>query len=216
VLRRTNDGGTLTVNFEELRALVLEDPAFEDAAIELARPGENARITFICDAVDARMLVGSSGEAYPGTLGAPDPVTSGRVNVLTRLAIFAAGEIPSVFRGQRSTLLDMHHAEPETPFHQGHVLAIAFKVKAGLADTAYHDAILKAELGSRGGSPKRRSTQRRITSAPATGTISTAICPTSWWCRRCAGTRTHPRIGCTGTACFPAACRCSCIRVNST
>src|SRR5258706_3638179 len=104
--------GTLTLDRDELRALVLEDTAFDDATIELANPGENVRITFICDAADARMMVSGAGEAYPGALGAADPVRSGRVNVLTGFTIMAAGEIPSVFLGQRSTLLDMHHAQP--------------------------------------------------------------------------------------------------------
>ena len=140
------DRGTLTLCRDELRTLVLEDTAFDDATIEFASPGEDVRITFICDAADARMMVGGAGEAYPGVLGAPDPVRKGRVNVLTGFTIMAAGEIPSVFRGQRSALLDMHHSQPETPFHHTHVIVIAFKVKAGLPDTRYHDAILQAEL----------------------------------------------------------------------
>ena len=140
------DRGTLKLDGGELRSLVLEDTAFEDATIELASPGENVRITFICDAADARMMVGGAGEAYPGMLGAPEPVRNGRVNVLTGLAIMMAGEIPSVFRGQRSTLLDMHHARPETPFHRTYNLVVAFKLRSGLPDVSYHDAILKAEL----------------------------------------------------------------------
>ena len=140
------DQGAFTFDADELRALVVEDPAFESACVELACPEEDVRITYICDAADARIMVSTAGEAYPGTLGAPDLVHSGRVHVLKGLAIMVAGEIPSVFRGQRSTLLDMHHPHPDTPFHHTYNLVIAFKVRTGLPDAKYHVAIQQAQL----------------------------------------------------------------------
>ena len=40
----------------------------------------------------------------------------------------------------------MHHPAPETPFHRTYNVVVAFKVKTGLSDVKYHDAIQQAQL----------------------------------------------------------------------
>ncbi|MFC1986986.1 glycine/sarcosine/betaine reductase component B subunit [Chloroflexota bacterium] len=140
------ENAELVVNKEELRSLVLQDSCIEEAEVELARPGEDVRITFLCDVVDARVKASGAGEAYPGTIGRSQAAGHGRTNVLTGLTVMAAGDIPSVFLGMRGALLDMHHPEPDSPFHHTHNLVIAFKFKTGFSDSAYHDMIQRAEL----------------------------------------------------------------------
>jgi sarcosine reductase len=45
-------GSALTVSKEEMRSLVLADPAFSAVDIQLVQPGDAARITQITDVVD--------------------------------------------------------------------------------------------------------------------------------------------------------------------
>ncbi|UCF09319.1 MAG: hypothetical protein JSW65_04450, partial [Candidatus Bipolaricaulota bacterium] len=60
-------GGTLTVDADEVRALVLEDSRIADVALEVAAPGDSARIVHCLDAVEPRAKVGD-GTVFPGIL----------------------------------------------------------------------------------------------------------------------------------------------------
>lgn len=49
--------GTLFLNLEELKGLILKDEVIADVSIEVAHPGEKTRIIHVLDAVEPRVKV---------------------------------------------------------------------------------------------------------------------------------------------------------------
>ncbi len=64
-MRTGVDGGTLVVNREEVRRLVLGDSHFADVQVHLVRPGETIRIINAKDAVEPRWKVSWAGRGVP-------------------------------------------------------------------------------------------------------------------------------------------------------
>ena len=83
--------GLLQINDQEIKARVLEDKNIKDASIELARPGESARIIHVLDAVEPRCKADDSPSCFPGFLGLPATVGSGTTNRLEGVALVAIG-----------------------------------------------------------------------------------------------------------------------------
>jgi glycine reductase len=80
--------GVLTLDREELLALVREDGRILDARLDLARPGEAARIVNVDDVIPAMVKVDGPGQVYPGQCGrAVDTVGTGRTHRLTGFAV---------------------------------------------------------------------------------------------------------------------------------
>jgi hypothetical protein len=76
-------GGVLEINREELLESIRQDPLVDRVDVEVARPGESARIITVRDAIEPRVKVSGAGVAYPGILGrAVDTVGQGRTNRL--------------------------------------------------------------------------------------------------------------------------------------
>src|ERR1700694_2730364 len=80
-------GRALTVSKEELRSLVLADPAFSAVDIQLVKPGEAARITQITDVVEPRAKPGGTGGVFPGLLSPVEPAGGGRTDRLRGVAV---------------------------------------------------------------------------------------------------------------------------------
>lgn len=79
--------GILTIDADELRARLLPDPHFHDVCVDLVRPGESSRVHNIIDVVEPRIRVSAPGSDFPGMLGPPVPVGSGRTHRLAGLAV---------------------------------------------------------------------------------------------------------------------------------
>jgi len=77
--------GVLSVNREELRRLLLEDPRLRQIDIDVANPGDRCRIARVADVVEPRARV--SGQDFPGALGAHDSAGSGATIVLRGAAV---------------------------------------------------------------------------------------------------------------------------------
>lgn len=58
--------GVLSIDVDSLVALVLEDPAITHARIEIAHPGDSARINGFRDVLEPRVKVEGPGVCYPG------------------------------------------------------------------------------------------------------------------------------------------------------
>jgi glycine reductase len=82
--------GTLHVDRDELRRLVLQGGDFEDCAVEVVRPGEAVRLIHVMDAVEPRYKPG--GSAFPGFLGLPKTAGEGRTHRLGGMAVLTVGE----------------------------------------------------------------------------------------------------------------------------
>ncbi len=84
-------GGTLVIDKQELKEQLLDDPAFADVKIDLARPGESSRIVHVFDVVEPRWKVEGPGNVFPGFVGPPTTVGQGRTNALSGAAVVVAG-----------------------------------------------------------------------------------------------------------------------------
>ncbi|MBI4298130.1 MAG: hypothetical protein HY676_06340 [Chloroflexi bacterium] len=84
--------GVLTVNKEELRRQILEDAAFSDAEVHIARPGEGTRINGVREVMEPRWKVEGPGQVFPGFVGPPVTVGEGKTNRLAGTALIAVSE----------------------------------------------------------------------------------------------------------------------------
>jgi glycine reductase complex component B subunit alpha and beta len=81
------ENGTLFVDREELRRLLLQDGRLSDVNIELAGPGESCRILRVCDVVEPRAKADPEGTDFPGALGKELIAGQGRTCVLRGCAV---------------------------------------------------------------------------------------------------------------------------------
>src|SRR5262245_66352803 len=73
----------LDIDPDEMLEPVRRNPLVERASLEVARPGESARIVTIQDIIEPRVKARGRGIAYPGIIGRPvDTVGEGRTNRL--------------------------------------------------------------------------------------------------------------------------------------
>ena len=77
-------GGVLTVNKDELTALLMQDERLGGVEIDAAHPGENTRIMPVKDAIEPRCKLEGPGEVFPGWIGDVEnagrgPPVTGRV-----------------------------------------------------------------------------------------------------------------------------------------
>lgn len=80
--------GTLTVNTDELCALVREDPKVTRVEISVTSPGESTRIIHVQDVLEPRVKVEGEGTPFPGVCGRPvDTVGSGVTHRLGDLIV---------------------------------------------------------------------------------------------------------------------------------
>ena len=87
------EGGTLTVNQEELKALLLEDAALSAVEFDVAHPGDETRIMPVKDAVEPRCKLEGEGEVFPGFIGPVDTVGQGKTLVLEGMAVLTTGRL---------------------------------------------------------------------------------------------------------------------------
>jgi len=88
------DSGVLEIDRDAVAAAVHHDPLVRDVRLEIARPGESARIWPVRDVVEPRVKVSGPGVAYPGWFGRSiETVGRGRTH---RLAGVGVVEVSSV------------------------------------------------------------------------------------------------------------------------
>ena len=89
--RRTSyDNGVLQVNKDQLLGMILSDKRITKADIDIVRPGEEARITWVRDVVEPRVKASGSGRVFPGIIGLPEPVGAGRTHRLSGIGVVAS------------------------------------------------------------------------------------------------------------------------------
>ena len=105
--------GTLTINKEELKALLLEDERLASVDLDLAHPDENTRIMPVKDVVEPRCKLEGPGEVFPGFIGSVETVGMGKTLVLEGMAVLTAGRLVAAQEG----IVDMSGPGAEyTPF----------------------------------------------------------------------------------------------------
>lgn len=148
--RTTLEDGRLVVNRDEIRDVALGDPHVRAVGIEIARPGDRLRIIHCLDVVEPRAKVSGPGDVFPGFLGPPVTVGSGRTHVLVGAAVVSTGTYPALtdpWWSNREALIDM--AEPGarySPFARTQNLVLSFETAAGLTPAQQDHAIRVAAL----------------------------------------------------------------------
>lgn len=85
--------GLLTINKDELIALIKQDANIKSVDIDLAHPGENVRIMPVKDAIEPRCKLEGKGEVFPGFIGDVEDCGEGKTLVLTGAAVLTTGRV---------------------------------------------------------------------------------------------------------------------------
>lgn len=136
--RTAVENGTLVINKEAVRQLVLADSHFADVNVQLARPGETIRIINAKDAVEPRWKVAGPGGVFPGFLSAPTTVGEGRTHRLSGVAVLeVVAPVPGEQTHFREQILDMSGPGAElSPFARTLNLALEFTPHPNLFPSA--------------------------------------------------------------------------------
>ena len=111
--RTSWSNGTLTIDREELEVRVLEDPRVRRAAIDIAAPGESARIVHVADVLEPRVKVDGPGMTFPGVCGRPvDSVGEGVTHRLGGLGVVESALGPRA-AAVRTMTADEAHLLPQ-------------------------------------------------------------------------------------------------------
>ncbi len=87
------NGGVLTVNKQELTNLILEDRRLKTLELDIAKPGEEVRIIPVKDVIEPRIKVSGQGKVFPGFMGKPVTVGSGKTYALKGMSVVTCGKI---------------------------------------------------------------------------------------------------------------------------
>ena len=137
------ENGTIYVNAEELKALLLEDENLKSVELEIAKPGESVRIMPVKDVIEPRVKVNGGGNLFPGVISKVEKLGSGRTNVLKGSAVVTTGKIVGFQEG----IIDMcGEGAKYTPFSQLNNLVVVCEPIDGLAKHAHEKAVRFAGL----------------------------------------------------------------------
>lgn len=127
-------GSALYVNEAELKDHLLPDPYIQDIRLDVARPGESARIVNAIDVVEPRDKASGPRTVFPGRQGPPAQVGSGVTNSLAGMAVVGTAEpfIGEEYWYAREAIIDMSGpGAAYSPFSETVNLALQFTPKPG-------------------------------------------------------------------------------------
>lgn len=137
------ENGVLFVNKDEIVNLVLEDEHIKAVEVDIAKPGEETRITPVKDVIEPRVKVEGNGGIFPGVISKVETVGSGRTHVLEGAAIVTCGKIVGFQEG----IIDMSGPGAEyTPFSKLNNLCLVIEPVDGLKQYDYEHAARMAGL----------------------------------------------------------------------
>lgn len=138
------DNGVLEIDRAGLRTLLLDDDAFADVSLEVARPGEPARIIHVMDAAEPRWKP-EPGSTFPLFVGPPKTVGDGRTVRLDGVAVVSTSEAvagePTYWR---EGIIDMSGAGADaTPLSATTNLVLTFTPSPLYLDATRPDAVIE-------------------------------------------------------------------------
>jgi len=137
------ENGTLYVNKDQIIKLVLEDEHLKSCDIDIARPGEEVRITPVKDVIEPRVKVEGEGGIFPGMISKVTTVGSGKTNVLKGAAVVTCGKIVGFQEG----IIDMTGPGADfTPFSKTNNLVVIVEPIEGIEPHQYEAAARMAGL----------------------------------------------------------------------
>jgi sarcosine reductase len=142
--------GVLTINADELTALIQEDGRIASARVEVAAPGEPVRIVHCLDAIEPRVKLKGPGATFPGFLGGPQTTGRGVTIRLAGVSVITSSRFPKPFSGllaAREAIVDMSGpAMNYSPFSQLLNVVLLLNPQPGLDNADYDDAVRRASL----------------------------------------------------------------------
>ena len=137
------ENGTLFVSEQELVNLIMEDEHIKNVKVELAKPGEETRITPVKDVIEPRVKVEGPGGIFPGVVNKVTTVGTGRTHVLSGAAVVTCGKIVGFQEG----IIDMSGPGAEyTPFSKTYNVCLVIEPVEGLKQPEYEAAARMAGL----------------------------------------------------------------------
>ncbi len=97
--RTTWVDGLLTIDAAAIRALVLADPRIADVRLDVLHPGDRVRVLRALDAIEPLHKPDRGPSAFPGFVGPPLTVGSGRTHRLEGCAVVEVTEFPFAASG---------------------------------------------------------------------------------------------------------------------
>lgn len=141
---------TLYLNLAEISSLLTEHPTIADVEIAIVHPGDEVRIVHLLDAVEPRCKLEGRGRIFPGVLGDPTTVGSGRTRRLEGMAILTTAEFPVPVGGllqAREAVVDMGGpAAPYSIFSSTANLVLHFIPAPGANNADFDSAMRVASL----------------------------------------------------------------------
>ncbi|MGX7168873.1 glycine/sarcosine/betaine reductase component B subunit [Facklamia hominis] len=135
------DNGTLYINEEEIKEIVLADDHIVKCEVEIAKPGESTRITPIKDVIEPRCKVEGDCEIFPGVISKVDRVGEGRTHALKGCAVATVGKIVGFQEG----VVDMQGPGAElTPFSKTINICLVVEPAEGIKPHQYEQAVREA------------------------------------------------------------------------
>lgn len=132
----------LFINKEELIGLI-DDDHFESVDIDIAKPGEETRITPVKDVIEPRVKVDEDLGIFPGVINHVKTVGSGRTHVLKGSAVITCGKIVGFQEG----IIDMSGPGAEfTPFSKLNNVVLVCNQKEGVESHSIEKAVRLAGL----------------------------------------------------------------------
>ncbi|MDM8534727.1 glycine/sarcosine/betaine reductase component B subunit [Clostridiaceae bacterium HSG29] len=132
----------LFINKEELIGLI-DDDHFESVDIDIAKPGEETRITPVKDVIEPRVKVDDGLGMFPGVINHVKTVGSGRTHVLKGSAVITCGKIVGFQEG----IIDMSGPGAEfTPFSKLNNVVLVCNQKEGIESHSVEKAVRLAGL----------------------------------------------------------------------
>ena len=138
------EDGVLEIDRAGLQRLLLDDDTFADVSLEIARPGESARIIHVMDAAEPRWKP-EPGSTFPLFVGPPKTVGDGRTVRLEGVAVVSTSEAvagePTYWR---EGIIDMAGAGAEaTPLSATANLVLTFTPSPLYLDATRPDAVIE-------------------------------------------------------------------------
>ncbi len=131
----------LSVDRQELVALLEQEPLFERVEIELAHPGESCRIIRVLDVLEPRYRL--NGPNFPGALEGNELVGEGQTRALKNVAVVETDQTAPRSR----SLIDMTGPATEySPIANTHNVVLLPYPKHGIDKDDYRIAVKKAGL----------------------------------------------------------------------
>lgn len=142
--------GVLSIDRAELVALLSAEDPIQGVDVALAHPGDKTRIVHLLDTIEPRCKVAGHGRIFPGLLGPPDTVGSGRTHCLRGMALMVTARPPNPVTGllqPREGIVDMSGlAAPYSPFSETANLVVTFYPAPGVDNAEFDHALRLVSL----------------------------------------------------------------------